>query len=157
MEKSIDFLGCFVSGPSVLSTDSQSSKEFSRGLGELFRSYIWGVNGIKNILKKFQYSDYGSGDLKLILFQFYLNPLTIELNGLTEIGNYKKKECSIGIPIIVTSENFFNQSELGRRQFFKRAILAKLDLLEQLVAKKKIDCDVNKLKIDFENEFLIKA
>ncbi|MCH8622567.1 hypothetical protein [Undibacterium sp. TS12] len=146
------FLGCFVSGPSVNWDDDQRTKEQAKEKGGVFRTYIWGDAGISKILKKLRSSDYGSG-LNIILFQFYLNPLPYELNNLKEIENYRKKEKSIGIPIIANSENFFDREENERYQFLRSAILGKISLLENVVKRNKLDFNVEKLRADLGRIF----
>lgn len=64
-----------------------------------------GDRGFCEKLKKLNNDDYGK-DLKLVLFQFYLYPIAYELDNLKAIERYRKNEKSIGIPIIVTDENF---------------------------------------------------
>jgi len=120
--------------------------------GALFRTYIWGEKGIGETLKKLNYRNYGK-DMKRILFQFYVNPIPYELNNLKEIENYRKKEKSIGIPIIVNEGNFFNKSEPERVYFIKASILQKLDLLSEVVKKKKLDTNIESLKRDFQGLF----
>ena len=67
------------------------------------------------------------------------------LNALKEIENYRKKEKSIGVSIVVTDENFFNKSEEGRYNFLKDSILQKLGLLNESVKKKKLDTNMELL------------
>ena len=118
--------------------------------GALFRNYIFGENGIADRLKKLNHEDYGT-DLLLILFQFQVNPIPYLLQNLKEIENYRKNEKSIGIPVIINDDNFFRKSEEGRYDFLKKSILHKLDLLEEVVKKKKLDTDMKKLKEDLNN------
>lgn len=142
-----NILGCFVSGPPTRYGDSNSIKEFALKRGELFRSYIWGENGISIFLKKLDHKDYGS-DLVLILFEFYLNPFREELDHFKEIESYRKRERSIGVPIIVNEENFFMISESERKKFLKESILRKIDLVGIVVKKRKLDTKIEKLKSD---------
>ena len=93
--------------------------------------------------------DYGN-DLVLILFQFYINPIPFELNNIKEIDNYRKKEKSIAIPIIINNDNFFNKSEDQQFLFLKQIILGKIDLLKDVVRSKKLDTNIDKLKCDLE-------
>jgi hypothetical protein len=116
MNEKDKFLGCFVSGPAVHYEDDQKIKDLAFEQGKLSRSYLWGEKGIGDSLKKLKNETYGR-DLMIILFQFYVKPLPIELQNLKEIEDYRKKEKAIGIPIIVTNENFFNKSEEGRYTF----------------------------------------
>jgi hypothetical protein len=135
MNEKDNILGCFVS--------SMGGDES----GVLFRSYIYGEKGIKNTLKKLKHEDYGK-DIALILFQFYVNPIPYLLQNLEDIENYRKKEKSIGIPIIVNDENFFNKFEKDRHSFLKQIILQKFDLLAEVVKKKKLDTNIELLKAD---------
>ena len=100
-------------------------------------------------MKKLKYENYGK-DLILVLFQFNVKPTPIELQKLRKIEPYRKNEKSIGIPIIVTDENFFNKSEEERYSFLKQSILQKLDLLAEVVRKKKLDTNIGLLKSDLE-------
>jgi len=142
--------GCFVSSSGGNWDDDQKAKDVATAQGALFRTYIWGEQGICDNLKQLKNSDYGD-DLLLVLFQFYVNPIPFEGSNLKEIENYRKKEKSIGIPIIIDESNFFSQSESDRRLFLKTAILEKLLLLEATVKKRKLDTDMIKLKHDTKN------
>jgi hypothetical protein len=145
MENNI--LGCFVSSGSAYFEDSQEIKDLALTKGVIFRSYIYGENNLAETIKKLQHVDYGT-DLILILFQFYVNPISYLLENLKEIESYRKNEKAIGIPIIVTDENFFSKTEAERYDFLKESILQKLDLLDQVVKKKKLDTNMELLKAD---------
>ena len=132
-----NIFGCFVS--SIIGDNN----------GDFFRSYIWGERGISDTLKRLNHKDYGN-DLKLILFQFNVSPGEYKLQFLKEIESYHKKEKAIGIPIIVTDENFFSKTEEERYRFLKESIFQKLDLLAEVVKKKKLDTNMKQLKIDLE-------
>jgi hypothetical protein len=122
-------------------------------LANVFRPYIWGDKGIDKALKRLKYADYGK-DLKLALFQFYVRPTPVESRRLKEIESYRKNEKAIGIPIIVTDENFFSKSEKERYDFMKDSILQKMDLLEKVVKQKKLDTKMEQLKSDLQKELL---
>ena len=155
MEKKNNFLGCYISYPSLVYGASDKEKEFAREQGDLFRNYIWGENGIDNTLKKLEHETYGE-DLILILLQFYVKPIPYLQQNLKEIEPYRKKEKAIGIPIIVTDENFFSKSEEGRYNFLKQSIMQKIDLLAEVVKKKKLDTKMDLLKTDLEKLLSIK-
>ena len=140
-----NILGCFFK---VGFDPSLTEQDFSN-LANTFKGYIWGEKGICGTLKKLNNEDYGN-DLKLALFQFNVKPTAIELQRLKEIEPYRAKEKAIGIPIIVTDENFFSKSEEGRYSFLKQSILQKLDLLAEVVKKKKLDTKMDLLKADLE-------
>jgi len=141
MNEKVNIIGCFV---------SSMNGDYN---GDLFRSYIWSDKGISDTLKKLKYEDYGK-DMMLILFQFYVNPILYLQQNLKEIENYRKNEKSIGVPIIINNENFFSQSEEGRYSFLKRNILQKLDLVEEVVKKKKLDTNMKLLKTDVSKVFI---
>jgi hypothetical protein len=138
-----NILGCFMK----IGFDPNKSEQDFIDLDKAFTPYVWGSKGISNTLKKLKHKDYGN-DLVLALFQFNVEPTPMELQYLKEIESYRKKEKSIGIPIIVTDENFFNKSEAERYDFLRESILQKLDLLEQVVKKKKLDTNMELLKAD---------
>ncbi|NAW50096.1 hypothetical protein GNY06_01370 [Elizabethkingia argentiflava] len=147
MSNDNNIFGCYVSVTGGNYTDTQEQKDLAIEQGRLFRSYIWGDSGICDTLKKLNNENYGK-DLKLALFQFYVNPIFFEIDNLPEIENYRKKEKSIGIPIIVNDNNFFSKSEESRIEFLKESILQKMDSLEEVVKKKKLDTDVELLRKD---------
>ena len=137
LEERNHILGCYVSSTAVDSS------------GPLFREYIWGIQGICGTLKKLKYRDYGK-DVIMILFQFYVNPIPYEQQNLKEVESFRKKERSIGVPIIINNENFFIKSEAERFIFLKESIFKKLDILEQLFRKKKLDTKMDLLKDDLK-------
>lgn len=145
-------LGCFISGPSVKWDDDQKSQDIAKEQAAVFRSYIWGDKGISKTLKKLHHLDYGH-DMRLILFQFYVNPIEYELQHLKDIESYRKKEKSIGIPIVVNVGNFFSKSEAERQLFLKKSIFEKLRLLESQIQKKRLDTNMVKLMSDLESVY----
>lgn len=144
-----NIFGCFVSVTNPFPDASQASKDLATEQGKLFRSYIWGDKGVCDALKKLNNEHYGK-DLKLALFQFYVNPIAYELDNLKEIEAYRKNEKSIGIPIVVNDKNFFSQTEEGRYNFLKQSIFQKLELLTEVVKKKKLDTKMDLLKADLQ-------
>jgi hypothetical protein len=149
MSNDKNIFGCYVSYPSLMYDATELQKENAKKQGDLFRQYVWGDKGICDTLKKLNQDDYGK-DLKLALFQFYVNPIAYELDNLKEIEAYRKNEKSIGISIVVNDENFFSKSEEGRYSFLKESILQKLDLLAEVVKKKKLDTKMDLLKADLQ-------
>jgi len=96
-----------------------------------------------------RHEDYGK-DLVLVLFQFYVNPIPEWLTKLKEIESYRKKEKAIGIPIVVNDEDFFNKTEKERRRFLEKSIFQKLDLLAEVIKRRKLDTDINRLASDLK-------
>lgn len=135
-----NILGCFV------------SSNLNDGYGHIFRKYIWGEHGISEPLKKLKYEKYGS-DLTIILVQFFVNPIPYQLNSLKSIENYRRDERSIGVAIVVNDENFFSRPEIERWQFITGSILNRLDMVKEVVRKKKLDTNVDLLKIDVTEIF----
>lgn len=138
-----NIFGCFLQ----IGFDPNLTEQEFMDLAKVFRPYIWGNKGISDTLKKLKNEDYGQ-DLILALFQFNVKPTPLELQNLKEIESYRKKEKSIGIPIIVNEENFFDKSEEERFSFLKQSIFDKLDLLTEVVKKKKLDTNMELLKSD---------
>jgi hypothetical protein len=67
---------------------------------ELVKKYLWGDNGLKEQLKSLKSQSYGQ-DFHLILFEVYVKPIPYLRDALKEMGNYRRKEKSIGIPVIL--------------------------------------------------------
>lgn len=149
MNNDKNIFGCYVSYPSLTYDATELQKKDAKNQGDLFYQYVWGETGICNALKTLNKDNYGE-DLKLALFQFYINPISYELDNLKEIEAYRKNEKSIGIPIIVTDENFFSKSEEERYTFLKQSVLQKLDLLAEVVKRKKLDTKMDLLKADLQ-------
>jgi hypothetical protein len=122
---------------------------FDRQDDELVKAYLWGDNGLDNKLSSLKSKDYGH-DFELILFQFYVRPSQELQDVLREIGNYRRKEKSIGIPIIVGNGNFFRLSTADQQSFLKKTILDKLELLTAKIKRNKLDLDVSGLKSSVE-------
>lgn len=144
-----NIFGCFVK-TTADSTLNNQEQVFEKG--KLFRTYIFGEKGINHQFKELINSHYGD-NLKLILFQFYVYLLQD-----LEPVDYRQKEKSIGIPIVINDENFFNKLEEDRYRFLKESILQKMDLLAEVVKKRKLDTDIEKLKHDLKevlNHFTI--
>ena len=116
---------------------------------ENVQKYLWGDNGLKNRLISLKSTDYGS-DFNLILFEFYVNPIPYERKNLREIENYRRKEKSIGIPVIIDNENFFYKSEKERWLFLKGELLRKLKLLDSKIKRNKLDLDLKRLTNNVE-------
>ena len=148
-----NIFGCFISYPSFYEEEiTIEMRKRATADGDLFKTYIWGDKGISDKLKNLNYKSYGE-DIKLALFQFYLKPIPYLLNHLKDIESYRKKEKAIGISIIVNDDNFFCKSEEERYDFLKQSILAKLDLLSEVVKKKKLDTNMELLKSDLQEIF----
>lgn len=141
-----NIFGCFFK----IGFDPNKSEQEFVNLANIFRIYISGEKGISYKLKELRHEDYGR-DLVLALFQFNVEPAPMEVEKLKPIENYRKSERAIGIPIIVNDENFFSKSESERYSFLKESILQKLDLLAEVVKKKKLDTNMELLKSDLEN------
>lgn len=148
-------LKCFVSVNTGNYTDTQEEKDLAIEKGRFFRNYIWGEKGISKKLDQLKYTNYGK-DLVLILFQFYVNPFQFEINDLPEIEKYRIKEKSIGIPIVINDESFFKRSEEERYEFLKEVLIRKIDLISEVVRKKKLDTNIEKLKTDLFNVLSMK-
>lgn len=116
---------------------------------EKVRSYLWGENGLDGKLKSIKPDTFGK-DFDLILFQVYSNPVSELRDNLKEIESYRKKEKSIGISIVLDDTNFFHLDEQARQVFLVDVILEKLDRLKEVVARRRLDLDVNQLKQQVE-------
>lgn len=145
-----NIFGCFVSVTLPSPSEKQETIDLAKSQGDLFRSYIYGEKGLSKIVKMLDFKNYGK-DFKLILFQFYVNPLPIEENSIRGIEAYRKKEKSIGVPIIVNDDNFFSKSEDGRYNFLKESLLNKMDLVAEVVIERHLDTDIEKLTRDLNN------
>lgn len=145
MENSI--LKCFVSVTTGNYNDTQEQKDKATEQGRFFREYIFGEKGISKALEQLKFEYYGE-DITLILLQFYVNPIMIEIESLPEIEKYRKRERAIGIPIIVNEENFFKKTEKERLEFLKKSIVSKIDLLKNTVVNLKLDTNIELLKAD---------
>ncbi|GCB34059.1 hypothetical protein [Bacteroides faecalis] len=142
-----NILGCFTSSGGYEASDTDLIRKTKDKKDDLFCSYIWGEKGINNKLALLKREDYGS-DMNLILFEFYVDPIPCLRQHLKEIESYRKKEKAIGIPIIITDENFFNKSEEERYEFLKVSIMQKMDLLEAVIKRRKLDTNMKQLKSD---------
>ncbi len=118
---------------------------------DLVKSYIWGEGGLKNTLANLNWQRYGDG-LEIILFEIYVNPIPYQRKFLREIGSYRSKEKSIGIPIILDEFNFFRYSESEKKRFFTSVILDKLELVRVKVKRNKLNFNISKLIDDVNKQ-----
>jgi hypothetical protein len=114
---------------------------------ELVKQYLWGDGGLKEQLKTLKWQTYGQ-DFHLILFEFYVQPISSLRDALKEIGRYRRKEKAIGIPVILDQENFFKLNEVDRLKFLHLTILSRLELLKEKVTRSKLHLNIEKLKSD---------
>ncbi|WP_395049770.1 hypothetical protein [Flavobacterium sp.] len=114
---------------------------------EIVKTYLWGNEGLHQQLKSMKWQTYGQ-DFHLILFEFYVRPIPYLREALKEMGSYRRKEKSIGIPIIIDQENFFNLNEIERFNFFHSTILKRFEMLKEKVKRNKLDLNIEKLIID---------
>ena len=122
---------------------------------ELVKKYLWGDNGLKEKLKGLKWQEFGQ-DFHIILFEIYVKPIPYLRDALKEMGNYRRKEKSIGIPVILDQENFFKLTEIDRHKFFHSTILKRLELLKEKVKRNKLDLDIEKLKTEADKLLLVK-
>lgn len=116
---------------------------------ELVKDYLWGNEGLKEKLKALKWQTYGQY-FHLILFEIYVNPIPTYREALKEMGSYRRKEKSIGIPIILDQNNFFGLNERDRQKFFQSTILKRLELLKEKIKRNKLDLEIQKLINDTE-------
>ena len=131
-----------------------ASFQFGETEKELVKKYLWGENGLNEQLMSLKSHSYGQ-DFHLILFQFYVNPIPYLRDTLKEIGNYRRKEKSIGIPIILEQDNFFKLTDIDKQKFLYLTILQKLEFLREKIKRNKLDLDLDNLKTDTERIFRI--
>ena len=86
--------------------------------------------------------------MKRILFQFYIMPCDYERMHIKKIEQYREKEKTIGIPIVV-EQSFFQFSETEKKDFLVSSMLSKLNILRNVVQNKKLDTNMTKLIRDF--------
>jgi hypothetical protein len=145
MKETTNILGCTFS----ICNNPDLSENENKYLTNSFRLFLWDKEGLANAINQISKYQYGK-DMELILFQFEVNPSPYLLQYLKPIENYRKKEKAIGIPIIVTDENFFGKSKPERYNFIKESILQKMELLAEVVKKKKLDTNMELLKKDLQ-------
>jgi hypothetical protein len=121
---------------------------------ELVKKYLWGDKGLKERLKSLKWQEFGE-DFNLILFEIYVKPIPYLRDALKEMGNYRRKEKSIGITVILDQENFFSIAEIDRQKFFHSTILKRLELLKEKVKRNKLDLDIEKLKVETDKLLLV--
>jgi hypothetical protein len=145
-----EIFGCFVSVATNAKLD-KVGQEAAFEKGRLFRKYIWNENGINNILKGFDCKNYGN-DVEMILFEFYINPIMEQFKYIAKGFTFKKKQKAIGIPIVITDDNFFNKPENIKIQIIKETIVEKMILLFEYIKNKKINIQLDILINELKNK-----
>lgn len=151
MEKKDNIFNCYISiSLGTFGITTKEEKSVLENQGKVFRSYIFGENGLCNRLKSLCKTIYGH-DLDSILLMFYVNPTDLYKMNLREIERYRKKERGIRIPIIIDESNFFNKSIQDRNIYMKETLLFRLNLLRKVVLSNKLDTNVDLLIKDVKN------
>lgn len=122
----------------------------------MVKEHLWGENGLKNRFSTLKWQDYGT-DIVLILFEFNVNPIPYLRENLKEIGSYRRKEKSIGIPTILDNENFFELDENEQLDFLKNRIIEKLSLVKEKVKRNKLNFNIDGLISDVKKLCVEKA
>lgn len=135
-----ELLGCYVSA-STNANLSKEEQELAFAKGREFRKYIWGNNALTSLFKDIKAELYGQ-DIKLILLEFYLNPLPQQSQYLENGFSYKRKEKAIGVPIRI-DENFFNKNMNDRFKYLKNIICIKMESLKLFISAKNLDTRID--------------
>ncbi|MGS0749244.1 hypothetical protein [Halpernia sp. GG3] len=124
--------------------------KLSMNRGEIFRKFLWGVEGLDKSLYSTELKNYSS-DINLILFEFYLNPIPEQkIKYEQKIIDYRKKEKAIGIRFFITDNNFFKKNESERLFYIIEMILEKLYSLKEFCLKKKLSLNFPALITEVE-------
>lgn len=145
----LNIFGYFVSYPSLPSDVPDEANENAIKRGDEFRSYIWGQSGVSGLTKNIPYYNYGKG-LELILFQFYVIPCDYERAQIKEIGQYRKKEKSIGISLII-EEDFFLRTDADRRRIIRPLMVSRVESLEKVIKRRRLDTNIWRLILDLRS------
>jgi hypothetical protein len=70
---------------------------------------------------------------------------------IKEVENYRRKDKSIGINIIINDSNFFDKSESDRKIFLKKSIIQGFNKIDKVIRRNKLDTNFEKLSLDLEN------
>lgn len=143
-----NIFACFISYPSLTADASDDKKEEAEKRGDIFRSYIWGDDGIDSLIKQISYYDYGR-DIRRILIQFYVMPCDYERMNIKEVESYRKKEKSIAVSIII-EEYFFNTVK-DRKDIISSSIISSIEKLENIIRKRNLDTNIKQLVSDLRN------
>lgn len=149
MAKDEHIFGIFIMHPSTSWESSPETKASAVKDGVLGEKFICDPNGIFAKIKNLKAKDYGL-DIELVLFKIIFKPIPYLLANLKEIESYRKKERAIGIPIVLNDENFFLLSDNEKNVNLKNIIFKKIDLLEVIVKRRKLDTNIGLLKLDLE-------
>ena len=117
---------------------------------ELFRPYIWGHNGLGDVVERFLSGrNYGS-DLELILVKYHVYGMFEPDWALGDIrvSNYMSKTKDVAVSFPVKPHQFKDVSERERRLFVVNTTLQAIDLVEKKLGKRKLDIDFESLRRD---------
>jgi len=106
-------------------------------------------DSLESKLKNFTYIHYGD-KIKCFIFFYSLLPNEVEKQGYDKIPltKYVKTDKAIIFHIILDDNNFYHLGEAGRMQYLKETIISGLNLSRKIIAKKKLDTNIEKLISD---------
>ena len=120
-------------------------------VGEMIDPYIWGLSGIRTLLKPLGEKNYGDG-LILLLIQFYVEG-QFPIFGPAELKvlNYSTKNKDIAVTIPVTPSRFHEVGEAQRREFVLQSTLDAITAVEHRLQKRHLNIDFDLLRHDVES------
>lgn len=121
-------------------------------VSDIFTPYVWGQYGIGTKLEKGLKQEYGH-DLKLLLIQYYVEG-KFAVNGpdKPKVNNYSTKNKDISVAIPVSPELFHLRNDFERREFIIDSTLTAIRLVEERLAKRKLQVDFEALLNDFQTQ-----
>jgi hypothetical protein len=120
-------------------------------VGEMFTPYLWGSNGLANLLEPLKKKNYGSS-LKLLLIEYYVEGEHSSAFNVPHIkvSNYSSKNKDISVKVPVRRIVFHDTDDLLRRKFLLQTTLEAIELVRIRLERKKLDVDIQRLRSDVE-------
>jgi hypothetical protein len=118
---------------------------------DIIHPYIWGPDGLANLLRPLKEKDYGPA-LKLLLIEYYVEGTYSSAFNVMEVkvSNYSSKNKDISVKVPIKKIDFHGKGDLHRRKFLLQTTLEAIELVRIRLERKKLAVDMQLLRCDVE-------
>ena len=124
--------------------DPNKSEADFKKLNDIFVPYIWGANGLIDLLK-LRINEYCQ-KLDTLLVKYFVCPTENEIKHIKKIGSVDSRHKIVDLAIIIDEDNFFSKNESERQAFLLSSLLEVLYLLSEKIEFYDIDKLISDIK-----------
>lgn len=124
--------------------DPNKSEADFKKLNDIFVPYIWGANGLIDLLK-LNINEYCQ-KLDTLLVKYFVCPTENEIKNIKEIGSIDNKQKIIDVSIVVDDNNFFSKDENDRKNYLINSLIKVIYDLSKKIEIVNIEDLINEIR-----------